>query len=108
MEQGKGAQRFRWMQDNPNDQCGGGGCACSEKQVEDRSGPFKVFYNTDMADPFSIHNVVCAPCAGGPPADLELTANPYETITVQDATEIVQPPERDENPVSDEWDIPAI
>lgn len=105
-----GAQRFKWSPVNPNDSIGGAGCACSEARNEDRGGPYKVFYATEMANDTSPHVVVCAPCAGGPPADVELTtAGNIDSVAV----EIVEPytPEREANPVTEgDWseDLPSI
>jgi hypothetical protein len=103
-----GAQQFYWSDQNPNDSIGGAGCACGERAPEDRCGPYKIFPHTEMVSSISPHNVLCAPCAGGPPVDAELTAGPYAEVTVLDAVELPQLPERDENPESDDWDLPAL
>lgn len=47
---------------NPNDNCGGGGCACSESKVSDCLPPFAVFPATDMENNLSPHVVICLKC----------------------------------------------
>lgn len=47
---------------NPNDTCGGGGCACNPGKVSDCSPPFAVFPGNEMDNPLSPHVVVCIKC----------------------------------------------
>ena len=57
------AQRFKIVDVNPNDTIGGGGCACSPEKVTDCTGPFAVFFATEMGDtPLSPHNVLGCKC----------------------------------------------
>lgn len=57
-----GACRFKILDENPNEQIGGGGCACSPVKHEDAGGPYAVFFATETDSNLSPHNVVCAPC----------------------------------------------
>lgn len=47
---------------NPNDNCGGGGCACSPEKVSDCVGPFAIFPNVDTDWHLSPNFVVGARC----------------------------------------------
>ena len=47
---------------NPNNECGGGGCACDGAQQTDCKGPYVVFYGNSMADLNSPHVVMGAAC----------------------------------------------
>lgn len=57
------ACRFTISSTNPNEQIGGGGCACSPLKNPDQRGPFAVFPATETESNLSPHLVVCAPCA---------------------------------------------
>lgn len=109
MEQGKGAQRFFISETNPNDAIGGCGCLCGDTHVEDRGGPYAVFNHTATDSNSSPHVVVCAPCVAAVTDAIGGEAIiAGQVVEVLDAVEIVPPPEREPNPVADEWDIPAI
>lgn len=110
MSQGKGAQRFFISETNPNDAIGGCGCLCGDKHVEDRSGPYAVFNHTETDSNSSPHVVICAPCARGVvEASTGEAIIAGQVVDVVDAVEISAPAdERDENPESEDWDIPAL
>lgn len=47
---------------NPNDVCGGRGCACSPSHVADCVGPFAVFPGNEMDSIYSPHVVLGEKC----------------------------------------------
>lgn len=60
-----GAQRYSISDVNPNEACGGGGCACSPTKNEDAKGPFVIFPASETDSNLSPHVVVCAGCING-------------------------------------------
>lgn len=80
-----GAQRYTISDTNPNEACGGGGCACSELKNEDAKGPFVVFFGTETASNVSPHTVVCVGCINGA----------SEALDPESATEILSAGEPD-------------
>lgn len=95
-----GACIFKMSETNPNDQSGGGGCACSETKNRDQKGPFAVFYTGEMESTVSPHLVVCAGCAHGivKAADGELLSSSADVLIDSTAEEL---------PIADE-DIPEL
>jgi hypothetical protein len=57
------AGRFVLSDTNPNNQIGGGGCACSPLACDDQGGPYAVFPASETDNNMSPHLVVCAGCA---------------------------------------------
>lgn len=47
---------------NPNDNCGGGGCACSPEKVSDCAGPYAIFTGVDTDWHLSPNFVIGARC----------------------------------------------
>lgn len=81
---------------NPNNETGGGGCVCDERQQTDCKPPFIVLYQNSMDSGISPHVVACQRCIRewaaalegeslslGDPHDAETVnpdgADPYET-----------------------------
>lgn len=56
---------------NPNDTCGGRGCACSPGHVSDCVGPFVVFPGNEMDSILSPHVVLGAKCLRAAAAALD-------------------------------------
>ena len=56
------SERFKVVDVNPNDSCGGGGCLCSEVKETDCQGPFVVFYAQEMENNLSPNAVACKAC----------------------------------------------
>lgn len=56
---------------NPNDVCGGGGCACSPSHVGDCRGPFLVFPGNEMDSVLSPHVVLGEVCLRAAAAALD-------------------------------------
>lgn len=76
------SQYFTVSNRNPNDDTGGGGCACSEIRTDDTQGPFIVFPATETSSNISPHVVVCERCI----CDAERT---LASITLPDPEEEV-------------------
>jgi hypothetical protein len=57
------AERFKIVDQNPNDVFPGGGCVCDPRKVSDCKGPFAVFYGNEMDDVRSPHVVLSLECA---------------------------------------------
>jgi len=53
---------FHIVNENPNDQIGGGGCVCGDSKQIDCNGPFAVFYATETDSCASPHVVICSDC----------------------------------------------
>lgn len=84
------SERFKIVEVNPNDTCGGGGCVCSEEKLPECKGPYAVFFHTDMESGRSPNVVISEHClraaldvidigeplAGGETGEVE---NPYLT-----------------------------
>lgn len=70
------ASRFHISSTNPNEQIGGGGCACSPLKCEDQVGPFAVFSANETSNNLSPHLVVCFGCA----EDFAIRAPDAETL----------------------------
>lgn len=85
---------------NPNDQIGGGGCACSETKNPDQKGPFAIFNANVVDSGVSPHLVVCAGCAEGivEAGEGELLSSSADILVDSTAIEL---------PVNDE-DIPEL
>ena len=112
MDTGQGAQRFYISETNPNDSIGGGGCLCSEGRCEDRGGPYAVFHVTETDSRLSPHVVACAPCVlavvRAIEGDAELIRAGQPVVELPDEAVVeVEPPAREENPVSED-DYPEL
>lgn len=68
------AERFKIVDENPNDVFPGGGCVCDPRDVTDCKGPFAVFYGNTMQDPRSPHVVLSLECAQAVIRDAEKQA----------------------------------
>jgi hypothetical protein len=95
-----GACRFFMSETNPNDQIGGGGCACSETKNPDQKGPFAIFNANVVDSGVSPHLVVCAGCAEGivEAGEGELLSSSADILVDSTAIEL---------PINDE-DIPEL
>lgn len=95
-------QLFFVTAENPNDVCGGGGCACSELQNNDCQPPFIVFPGTQTDNYLSPHVVVCTRCAeeGVEQARIEVLGS---TLTDSEV-----PPEDEDDVPATEPDIDVV
>lgn len=73
-------ERFKVVQENPNDRIGGGGCVCGDSKVEGCDPPYAVFYATETDNNLSPHVVVCRSCA-----EAFVTASEPEDDSITDA-----------------------
>lgn len=55
-------ESFSISETNPNDTCGGGGCACSPQKVSDCDGPYAIFQGPETDSHLSPYNVIGFKC----------------------------------------------
>ena len=89
--------QFTISDTNPNDDTGGGGCACSEVRTDDTHGPFVIFPALETSSNISPHVVICEGCicraerALAPGFDVSDKDDAAIDIPDEDVEEIVDP-----------------